>query len=510
MFKKTQSILLIILGGVLIFASFPHANMYLFAWIALIPLLLILAKKPNSLFRAFAAGFLTGFISNLGLIYWIYPTIKYNTNSWQLALTCLLLLSAYMSLYMGLWALLIQAVRPTLSVFRFTLFAAALWVTLEYLRSYLFTGFPWVLLGYSQWKFLPVIQIAEYTGVFGVSFLIIWINVGIYRLIITKRWLSFAGLFITFIGILIFGWVRLNLNYYSKPPYITVAVIQGNIDQYKKWDTAYEKEIMQTYSDLVLDAAKHKPDLILWPETAIPGYLPSNAHLYVWINRLAKNTETYHLIGSPYYNSGMDYYNSIILFGPEGDILNWHHKTHLVPFGEYIPHRNWFQPFFGILNTLGDFSRGKELSTLSIKSVIWGTTICSENFFGDISRNLVKNGAEVLTNHTNDAWYFKTSAPYQHFIMNVFRAIENRRPVVVCGNTGVSGTVEPSGKISKTVPIFETTYFLTRIEPCSKITFYTKWNDLFAKACIFTTLLMLVLSLSNRWYKLRKNKKPIP
>ncbi|MBN1621471.1 MAG: apolipoprotein N-acyltransferase [Endomicrobiales bacterium] len=499
--KKYQSVLLAILSGLLIFVSFPKTNLYLFAWVSLIPLLIILSKKEIGLFKALLFGFFVGLMAYSGLLYWIYPTINYNTHSWKQAILCLMLLAGYMSVYLAIWSFLIQVIRPTVSVFRFTLFASSLWVTLEYIRTYLFTGFPWVLLGYSQWKFLPVIQMAEYTGVYGISFLIVWVNVGIFRLIKTKRWLPFLGLLFAFVFIVVFGLVRLNQIYFSSPPYITVAVLQGNIDQYKKWDTEYEKEIMQTYDTLVLDASKYHPDLIIWPETAVPGYLPSNAYMYSWVSKLAQKTDTYHLVGTPYYNGGMDYFNSMLLFGPEGEILEWHKKVHLVPFGEYIPYRMILEPYFSILNTLGDFTPGDRLSALSIKSVLWGTTICSENFFGEISRQLVKNGAEILTNHTNDAWYFKTSAPYQHFIMNIFRAIENRRAVIVCGNTGVSGVVEPSGFVSKEIPIFETTYFLTRVEPRKDISFYTTFGDLFSKACAIITVLMLMLYLIGRVYK---------
>lgn len=496
--KQNRTILFAILSGVLIFLSFPNANLYILPWVALIPFLIVISKR--GLLRALFFGFLIGLIAHSGIIYWIYPTIKFNTQSWKQALLCLFLLSGYMSIYTAIWAFLLRAIKPTVSVFRFSLFAASLWVTLEYIRTYIFTGFPWALLGYSQWNFLPIVQIAEYTGVYGVSFLIVWVNVGIYQFIRTKRWLPFIALLLTFTGVVVFGLVRFDQNYFSSPPYIKVAVIQANIDQYKKWDTDYEKEIMQTYNTLILKASKQKPDLIIWPETAVPGYLPSNAHLYAWVSRLAKRTDTYHLVGTPYYNGGVDYFNAILLFGPEGEIMGWHQKAHLVPFGEFIPYRTLLEPYFGILNTLGDFTVGTKFSALSIRSVFWGTTICSENFFGDIIRKFVKNGAEILTNQTNDAWYFKTSAPMQHFIMNVFRAVENRRNVVVCGNTGVSGVVEPSGIIREKIPLFSAGYFVSRIEPRKEVTFYTKNGDLFAKTCVFIAFFMAITLLIKRLY----------
>jgi apolipoprotein N-acyltransferase len=389
-------------------------------------------------------------------------------------------------------------------VFRYSLFAASLWVSLEFLRTYIFTGFPWALLGYSQWSFLPVIQISEYTGVYGVSFLIIWVNAGIFQFLKTKRWVSFYALLCVFLAAMVFGYSKLIVNRYSSPPYISVAVIQANIDQYKKWDTNYEKEIIDTYNSLIAKASQHNPDLIIWPETAIPGYLPSNALLYAWVNELAKQTKTYHLVGTPYYDGGSDYFNSVILFNSEGEIMGWHKKTHLVPFGEFIPFRKILEPYFSVLNTLGDFTRGKDMKVLSVKSVLWGVTICSENFFGNTVRKTVKNGAEILTSQTNDAWFFQTAAPMQHFVMNVFRAVENRRTVVVCGNTGVSGVVEPNGSISKTVPMFTKTYFITRIEPRRKLTFYTMWGDVFSMLCVLITLIMMVSSIIKRGISMKE------
>lgn len=500
--KHSRNLFLCALSGLLIFLSFPKANQYLFAWVSLIPLLTVISNKNFK--SSFFYGFFTGFVAYSCIMYWIFPLIKYNTTSWKQSVLCLSLLSAYMGLYIGIWSMLLKAARQDRSVFRFSLFAATIWVSLEYLRTYLFTGFPWALLGYSQWKFLPIIQIAEYTGVYGVSFLIIWVNVGIYKFISTKKWVSFYILSCVFLATLAFGYSELIINRYSSPPFISVAVIQANIDQYKKWDPAYEKQILDTYVSLITKASVHNPDLVLWPETAVPGYLPSNAYLYSWVSELARQTHTYHFVGAPYYDGGSDYFNSVILFSSEGEIQGEHKKVHLVPFGEYIPFRKVLEPYFSVLNTLGDFTRGKQLNIFSVKSVIWGVTICSENFFGNVVRKTVRNGAEVLTNQTNDAWYFKTSAPMQHFIMNVFRAIENRRTIVVCGNTGVSGIVEPDGVISKIVPVFTTTYFISRIEPRKTLTFYTLWGDVFAKVCLLLALMMLLSSSVTKTFKLIK------
>jgi apolipoprotein N-acyltransferase len=505
--KELKYIFISVLSGILLALSFPNSHLYLLAWIALIPLLYVTSQK--TVLGAFWHGFVTGFIAYAVMMYWIYVTVKFNTNSWQQSFLCLFFLSCYLALYIGVWSLLINAVNRSLSVLRFSVFAASTWVMLEYVRTYLLTGFPWNLLGYSQYKLLPVIQISEFTGVYGVSFLIVFVNVGLWQFIKTRRPLPFVTLAASLTLITVFGWQRLNSVYYSSPPYVTVAVMQPNIDQYKKFDSAYEAEIFNTLGELAKKAAEHKPDVIVWPETAIPGYLPSNAYMYAWVSTLARETNTYHLVGTPYYNGGADYYNATVVFSSNGELVGWHKKVHLVPFGEFIPFRKYLSKYFEILNTLGDFTRSRDITPLPVKSMFCGTTICSENFFGYISRTFTKKGAQFLTNQTNDAWFFKTSAPMQHFIMNVFRAIENRRSIVVCGNTGVSGAVEPSGYISMTVPIFTKTYFLTRVAPRDTLTFYTRFGDLFAMGCIAAFFLMIFSSFSvriNRFVKSRKLK----
>lgn len=486
---RHRSLLLSALSGALYFLSFPKANLYFLSWIALIPLLIVLHREGEV--KSVIYGFIAGFIANLGLFYWIYTVVKNNTYSVLQGLVCWALLAAYLALYFAAWVFLLNKVKKTYSVFRFSVFAASLWVSLEFIRAYLLSGFPMGIFGYSQWKFLSLIQIAQYTGVFGISFILVITNVSLWRVWKTRRVLPFLFIASALTITAVFGVMLLNVNYLMPPPYIKAAVVQGNIDQYKKWDAGYEKEILDTYSKLVTEAAGEFPDVIIWPETAVPGYLPADPELYSWVSLLAQQTGTYHIIGAPYNNGERDYYNASFLFGPQGEILGWHKKTHLVPFGEYVPFRKLLEPFFGVLNTLGDFTQGGAPTVLSLKSVQWGPTICSENFFGSTVRRSVRQGAEVLVNQTNDAWFFRTSAQELHFTMNVFRAIENRRTVVVSGNTGISGVIEPSGKISARIEPYKTAYFTANVGPSRVSTFYSRLGDVFAALCLVLSLLMV-------------------
>lgn len=462
--------------------SFPAANLFPLAWIALVPLLSLIPARTAT--RAGLLGFATGTLASAGILYWIFPMIQFNTGSWLQALVCLAALSAYLGLYYGVWSFVLGLFSTGLSVLRYSFISAALWVSLEFLRSYFLTGFPWALLGFSQWEFIPIIQVSEYTGVYGVSFLIVLVNTVVARLVVTRRFLQLLPFAAAMAAVALCGRLLLERNYFSPPPYMHIALLQGNIDQYKKWDDAYGQEIIDVYTDLARKASAAKPELIIWPETAVPGFLPADPRLFSWVSGVARQTGAYQMAGAPYNNGGRDSYNASFLFGPEGEFIAAHRKTHLVPFGEYVPMRKALEPFFGVLNQLGDFSRGSDNTVLPVKSIFWGPTICSENFFGDVVRKFVRNGADVLVNQTNDAWFFRTAAAEQHFIMNVFRAVENRRTVVVCGNTGISGIVEPSGRISRRLEPFKRGYLLARVAPAKGLTFYSRWGDFFAALCI--------------------------
>jgi len=479
-----------LISAFLIFLSFPNNDYFYFAWIAFIPLLLSI--RATGVRGSFLLGFSTGFFTNAAALYWIYTMIQFNTGSRLQAMLCLVAMSAYLALYYGIWTALLRFVMPSLSLLRFSLFAACLWVSLEYLRAHFLTGFPWLLLGMSQWRYTSIIQISEFTGVYGVSFLIMLVNVSFTRFAMTRKIASFFLVMAGLACVSALCYVVKLRNEVTSPPYMSVAVLQGNIDQYKKWDNTYQDEIMRVYSGLAREASLHNPDLIVWPETAVPGFLPTNMFLYDWVRGTAKETKTYNLIGSPYNDGDSDYFNAVLLFGPEGEMLGVHKKTHLVPFGEFVPFRKLLAPYFAILNTLGDFTRGKLYDVFPVKSIRCASTICSENFFGGTVRHFVLNGAEVILNQTNDAWFFKTAAAKQHFIMNVFRAIENRRTIIVSGNTGISGIVSPGGVISHETPLFERTFFLAKISPSRYLTFYTRHGDLFAQCCVLMSLLMLV------------------
>jgi len=502
---RWKNISLALLSGILLVLIFPKFNLSFLAWVALVPLFLALEGK--NLRESFNLGFLAGLTSFTGILYWIVPTIVSSGESKLLAFISLLLLSCYLSIYYGFFCLIfrytsLKIIHSTLSLF----FAPALWVSLELLRAHLFSGFPWALLGYSQWNFTSLIQISEFTGVYGVSFLIVMVNgvlmevgrsFGFFRgeEMVSKAKVKRSALplvisVVVFLCCLAYGFIIMSResftesrNFQDEDSQVRIALLQGNIDQYMKWDKNYEQLIKDTYGELVNMASKENPQLIVWPETALPGYFKRERELQKWVEKVVSQTSAYHIIGSPEYREGA-YYNAAFLISPKGEILGEYDKIHLVPFGEIVPFRPILSQFIGVLNELGDFSPSQERKLLSTPFGSFAVLICWEGIFPHLVRKFVKDGADYLANITNDAWFLRTSAPFQHFIASIFRAVENRVSIIRVANTGVSGFIDQYGRITKKTEIFNKDYLNSSVSRRIHQTFYTNYGDIFAYLCV--------------------------
>ena len=393
----------------------------------------------------------------------------------------------------------------------FIFLAPGLWTSLEYLRStHSEYGFSWLGLGYSQSGNLPVIQMAEFTGVYGISTLIVFINASLYYLMNT--WLArkkstegkkqVAGVLGLSLVIMVFwigyGQVALekweNISSNGKP--LKVGLAQGNIEQHLKWDPLYQNQVMETYRKLSLKAAQSKPDLIVWPEAAIPFYYSLDKTNTAFIKNIAQTTGTPLLLGSPYReikNKERVLYNSAYLIDANGKTLGRYDKIHLVPFGEFIPFKKilWF--LSKMVEGIGDFGQGTDPKVFDLNGHKLAVSICYEITFPDLVRQPVNRGAQFLVNITNDAWFGKSAASFQHMAMGALRAVENRVPIVRAANTGITGTIDPTGAIRQTTELFVEDIVITeiRINPSEK-TFYTRNGDLFSQACL---LLMMVFAL---------------
>ncbi|MFH1259346.1 MAG: apolipoprotein N-acyltransferase [Elusimicrobiota bacterium] len=496
-----------LLSGVLLILIFPKFNLSFLAWVCLLPLFRVCRNQQK--IGSFLAGFFCGLIAYCGILYWIVPTCLAAEQTWFLAGGCLALLAAYLAVYLGVFSLGCHFFfRQNRNYFFACLMPAVLWVSLEYLRSHLFTGFPWMLIGYSQWANLPVIQFSEYTGVYGVSFLVVLINATIFRLFRNPQSAIRNCIVPAIIFSLSFLIYQSRNEYFNsairnpQSAILKVALLQGNIDQYKKWSKTYEKDILRTYEKLAALASRYQPVLIIWPETALPGDLAADAGMYNWVRQLAQNSGTSHLIGS-IHQKQRRYFNSAFLVNSRGEIVGEYDKIHLVPFGEYVPFSALLSRCIKVLNELGGFQSEKKYQTLASPAGNLAVNICFEAIFPNLVRKLVKAEGEIIVNLTNDAWFLSTAAPYQHFIMNIFRAVENRRPLLRCDNTGISGYIDPLGRIKNQTKIFQTTVEMVDLTlPVKKPkTFYTRFGNVFAQTCLLVLLTVIT------GYFLRKKSK---
>ena len=478
-------ILLSLISAAASAAAFPKINLFFLIWISLIPLIFAVRNRPIK--QAFFCGLLSGAVFYALILYWLVPMLKFNTGSVVQSLFFSLTLWIYLSLYWGIWTMLINiAQKRFASDFAIAIFAACAWTLCEYMRTYFLTGFPWALFGYSQYRFIEIGQIAEWTGVYGVSFLIVFCNWLFYSFLTRakgRKYLAAAALLI--IAVAIFGAVRLDaFKFYGDKIYKAV-IVQPSIDQYKKWDTAYRDEIINGLKFYASQSAQKNADLILFPETAYPQIIRESSRNSAFITEISRISQTFGIFGALTEDDSGDYYNAVFSFSPNAlSYEGIHKKNHLVPFGEYTPFRKTLEKFFEILTQMGDIEKGSDANIFEHKDMKIGALICSENFFPDIARRFVLNGANVLTNHTNDAWFFRTAAPYQHFSMNVFRAIETRKTVLISANSGISGAVEASGKIITESEIFEAGMMTVNFMPNNFKTFYVRFGDIFVLMCL--------------------------
>jgi len=488
-----------IISSLLIIASFLIPQFALLAWICLVPCLIFVNKTK----RGFIPGLAVGIISYIGILYWIVPTFIVAGESLLLGILCLFLLSAYLGLYFAFFFYTVAKKKNSLLDI---IFFPSLWVGLEYIRTHLLTGFPWALLAYTQWRNLPLIQLSAITGPYGVSFYICMINYFIsdlyyrfrYSLLPAKEYrkrlfFNLSTMLITTLLIFGYGTIKINEKVTNhKGRVVEIAILQGNIDQYKKWDAEYKNEIISTYTQLCCNL--WKKDLIIWPESAIPGYLRYEPELYKWMQKITYITSSYHLVGSVDHDSKTGkIYNTAFLISPDGKILKRYDKLHLVLFGETVPLKPILSKIFTTLNEFGEITPGSEYAVFrENEKFSFSAPICFESIFPSLIRKFRKNGAEVIINITNDAWFLKTAAPLQHFVNNVFRAIENRCYVICSANTGISGIVDKYGRILKMTKIFEATSveFSLLLEPSEKknLTFYTLYGDVFAVLCCIAVI----------------------
>ncbi len=486
------------LTGILLVLSFPPVGIWPLAWVAFIPLMFALSDAGAK--KGFFLGWLSGFIFFLGTVYWVVNSMYYYGGlPVYISVPVMLALVAFLSVYPAFFGLFFASMRWDRAPLLRPVIVPAFWVALEYLRGHLFTGFPWVLTGYSQASNITLIQFSDITGVWGLSFLVLAVNTVLFlclkgrvdlRIKRPVKEVLFVLAMLTMV--LAYGFMRIKQvdTRVMDWPELNVAIAQGNIDQSVKWDKRFQEKTLDIYRELSVRAAQKGARLIVWPETAVPFYLGANNPKEDLVAEIVSAGGGYILMGSPSYDYDpktrkVSYFNSAYLFTPDGELAGRYDKVHLVPYGEYVPLKRLF-PFIKKLTAgVGDFSSGPGPVPIGFDGDGIGVVICYEAIFPVLSAEAVKGGATLLVNLTNDAWFGRSSAPYQHFEMSAFRAVENKVFLLRAANTGISAVVDPVGRIRKASVLFEEDLLIDTIGlRRGEITFYSAYGDIFAYACL--------------------------
>ncbi|OGG46453.1 MAG: apolipoprotein N-acyltransferase [Candidatus Handelsmanbacteria bacterium RIFCSPLOWO2_12_FULL_64_10] len=476
-----------LLSGLLLGLAFPPLPGFL-AWVGLVPLLCLI--DGGCARKAFRRGYLSGVAFNVVALYWIAYLTPLG------ALAAVLYLPAYVGLF---------AVAMTRLVRRFgapALWGApAVWTAIEYLRSLGELGFPWTALGHTQTRYLPLIQHAEWTGVYGVSFWVVAVNVVLLR--VTQRWpekrlcfilaAALAGLFALPAA---YGLWRIPAGPLKGT--LSVGVVQPNLSPMDRWQPDGVERTYETLFRMTREAAARGARLIVWPETAVPTTIRTQRERRRLVQGLADSLNVSILTGAPDYveATGM-YYNAAFLFRPGREDLPRYDKMHLVPFGEAMPYGDVFPvlrkvSFTASGFTSGDFGRGRERTLFEGPEGRFAALICFESVFPHLVRGMVKRRPDFLVNITNDAWFGATSSPYQHAEIGVLRAVENRVAIARCATTGVSTFIDPFGRQSQTTGIFRPAVLVDALPRREGETFYTRYGDLFAQGCVAFTLVGMI------------------
>ena len=485
----------LLISAILIGLSQQPIGLGWLAWCSLIPFIFVL-NRVNEIRHFIIAGLIWGFVYYLVAIYWLANNIGTTPFIGMLSMLSAVL---YCTLNIILICLVIKIIKNYFNE-KWYWFLPVVWTSVEYVRHMdMLTGGPWTSLANTQLDYLTLVQNAEVTGIYGISFWVVLINILIYHYLVYPYKNNFIKLMIIFFfpwltGMLLEGRLVFDV---SKP--LETAIIQPNIKLSQKWKPNAVRENIQVLIDESKSAVNNATDLIIWPETATSGYiLQGNDYYLKLIQKSLKNSKL--ISGIPYYvDIGQDrqYFNSAALIEFDG-VKNIYHKMELVPMGEYVP----LSDFFPKLNNLnlgqGNFTRGTDFVIMDVEGVKCATMICFESTLPTLNRNFVNVGAEVLIYVVNDGWYETPPQPQQHAKQVIFRAIENRRPVLRCANTGVSMIVDPMGNISHELSLNEKGKLEATVMPQNIITFYTRHGDIFAQLNVVILLLLVFIGLIKR------------
>lgn len=474
--------------------TFPRFDLWPLAHVALVPLLLQISRCGRDR-EAFAAGFVSGTLFFLGLLYWIpRAMLAYGGVHWLVAALAFLATCVILGCFIGAFAWL-QFRLFRVWQWKSFLLAPFLWVAVEFARDHLaLTGFPWGTLGTSQVFFGYLIQIADVTGVYGVSFLVVAVNT-VWLLVLVREaprklkiyWAALVGIFV-FYALL---YAELGYFSYQTPESggLAVAGIQGNIRD-EDGLTRVARIHFDDYPRLEAEVLKAHPQtkLVILPENPAPFSYERHPGYRELVTRMAAGPGVTLLFNGIRYE-GDNYFNSVYCLGPDGRLRGTYDKVRLVPFAERVPLAGVFSFAKAFSREIGNFEPGRGTKPLPAGDVPVGVFVCYEAIFPEFVRRFTADGAQVLVNVTNDAWFGPTAAPYQHFQNCLMRAVENRRWVVRVANSGISAIIDPLGRVTETLPLFQQGTLHGTVYPLTQRSLYTTLGDLFAWLCVAMTAL---------------------
>lgn len=495
------------MSGVLLALSFPRYGHPAFAWIALVPLLLALSGwvgrrghvPGQPPLRAFGLGLTSGAVYFIGTLYWTSSVIAtFGGVPRPVALLAMVLLALYLALFPAMTAVATSYLVGRAGA-RALMCAPAAWVATEFLRGGLFGGFPWVPLGNSQVTVLPVAQMASVLGVYGISALVAFINAAIaYAVLAAGRSRLITGASAAIVLVVIAGWgswrmANGSLTRDGSP--VRVGLIQGNIQQADKWKASEAERIFTTHVAMTRDAVARGAEYVIWPESATPFMFEEDAAGEQAMRTLAREVRVPILFGSDQIERGINprLFNAAFLVTPEGHTAAVYRKMHLVPFGEYIPFKQWLFFVSPLVDSLAEFAPGTSMVLLPLGSHLTSTAICYEVVYPSLVRQAVIAGSELLTTITNDAWYGTSSAPYQHFALASMRAIEQGRYLARAANTGISGVVDPYGRVVSQSAIFEQASLVEDVRFLRGRTIYATIGDVIAYVSMVVVVAALLM-----------------
>lgn len=472
--------------------AFPKAGIAVLAFVFLVPLLL--AQEKRSKRAAFRIFFVFSFFSQLFILYWIPRVmVRYGGTSWVLAVVGLIVLAAYLAVYSGLAGMLINSWSRGRPSWTAALWIPAVWIVKDLAVERIISGFPWCSAGYSQYRNIYFIQMAEWGGIHLVSFFVIAINVLLFRLVIARS--KKAALALLVVLLLAFaggyGLLEKHTAGSTDQPYHRAGIVQpnSNHDQFHSVSS-----IQETLNRLFSESAELKEqgaELVIWPEFTVPIYPLQSPSYKKRLSDFSKRHVPI-LAGFTDFPDPERAYNSAMLF--MGDTVEKYDKFHLTPFGEYVLFRRLLFFVKKITDQVGDFTPGEKLHTIDFSGRRLATPICYEVIYPELTRKMIAQGGEAIVTISNDSWFGSTSAPYQHLAMAVFRAIENRRYLLRSTSSGISALADPAGRILYQSPLHQADKFLASFQYLKHRTVFTRWGYLFPYLCLILVLLKALFS----------------